>query len=154
MKLITVVPVNVGNWKKVTEQTGVDRGDGWREYYFHEAVFNWSWLPPNCYGKLAVELKESGEREGRIEVLLAWVKAVRDGGRGKFIHLEGSEIVVDEYESPVAKKWELYETDYFPLPDWKGPILLYLMGRPQNGLQPAVAMFTLAVFEGMMDEVA
>ena len=150
-KLVTVIPVNLGNWRNINEKGGVNRIDGWREMYFQEAVIDWSWFPKNCYGRFAIEMKDANQLDGRLEVMLSWVKAVRDHGQGKFIPLEGSEIVVDEYDPPYAKKWELYETDYFPLPDWEGPVLLYMLARPKGEMTVSVAMWSLAVFE-LVDE--
>ena len=153
-KLVTVIPVNLGNWRNISDKAGVNRFDDWRELYFQEAVIDWSWFPKGSYGRFAIEMKEAGQRDGRLEVMLSWVKAVRDHGRGKFIPLVGSEIVIDEYDPPYARKWEIYETDYFPLPDWEGPVLLYMIGRPKGDTTISVAMWSMAVFELIDDEVA
>ena len=160
-KFVTIIPVNPGHWVSIKHDPKygdgapigeiVERGKDWKEFYFTEAVMDWSWFPPNCYGKLAVELKINNykymteiKEGGKVEFQLAWVKAVRDGGAGKFIPIPGAVI-----EETIGRKWEIYETDdYFKLPDWRGPVLLYPIGRANkvaNSL--TVAMFSLAVFQ-------
>lgn len=153
-KLIGCVPVNLGNWKTINPTAGIDRGDGWRELYFNEATFNWGWLPPDSYGKFIMEMKnmnrESGRRGDIIEFQLAWVKRPEEIKKNKgehFIHLEGAYFKEDKF-----KPWELYETNYFSLPTYKGPILLYLMARGAPDSKPSVAMWTLALFEKIDDE--
>jgi len=146
-KLIAVIPVNIGRWVNSDSKHGFDRGDNWRELYFYEAVIDWSWFPPNCYGKFAIEMKKDTQEKGKVEVQLSWVKAVRNGGAGKFIRIEGSRI-----EETVYRRWELYESDYFPLPSWKNPVLLYLVGRTDEKSKLSVAMFTLAVFQKVKDK--
>ena len=148
-KFIGCVPVNLGNWKTIDPTTGWDRGDGWREIYFHEATFDWSWLPPNSYGRFIMEMKnmdrESGYANKVIEFQLAWCKTPGEIKANKdehFIHLDGAYFKEDKFKS-----WELYETDYFPLPTHHGPILLYLMTRGEEETRPSVAMWTLALFE-------
>jgi len=142
-ELLTIIPVNVGNWKNINDKIGFDRGERWREFYFSEAIIDWSWLPPNCVGKLCVEMKHSERnKKGKIEVQLAWVKARKDGGAGNFNRLEGA-IVEEDHWLP----WDLYESDYFPLPTYKRLVLLYLMGRAETGCTVSQAMFTLAVFK-------
>lgn len=156
-KFIGCVPVNLGNWRATpwnpeTEMlSGTDRGNKWTEVYFHEATFNWGWLPPNCYGKFTMEMKNTDRQSGfdgkAIEYQLAWVKdpttIKQNRASGEhFIHLEGA-----YFKEEAFKPWELYESDYFPLPDYEGPILLYLMVRGEENTKPAVAMWTLALFE-------
>jgi len=141
-RLVAVIPVNLGNWRSIDSQHGFDRFDGFREMYFNEAVIDWSWFPKNCYGKFAIEMKNENKEGGRVEAQLTWVKAVRDGGAGHFIPIKGANIVEDNY-----RRWELYETDYFKLPFWKGPVLLYLCGRTDDESKLSVAMWTLAIFE-------
>ena len=141
-KFITAIPVNPGRWVAIDNKHGFDRGEGFRELYFVEAVIDWSWFPPNSYGKMYIEMKNDNRKGGKIEAQLAWVKAVRDGGAGNFNRIEGALAKERNF-----KPWELYETDYFKLPTWKGPVLLYLMGRTDDQSRLAVAMFTLAVFQ-------
>ena len=142
-RFITSIPVNLGRWVSIDNKHGIDRGEGFRELYFEEAVMDWSWFPKNSYGKFYIEMKRDRKSgEGKVEAQLSWVKAVRDGGAGKFNRIEGAIIEESQF-----RPWELYETDYFKLPEWKGPVLLYLMGRTEGDAVLAVAMFTLAVFE-------
>jgi len=146
-KFIGCVPVNVGNWKTIDPATGFDRGEGWKEIYFHEAAFNWGWLPENSYGKFIIEMKnmdrESGYRGEAIEFQLAWVKRPSEFKPGDHFHrIEGA-----YFKETAFKSWEIYESDFFPLPTYSGPILLYLMARGEPATRPSVAMWTLALFE-------
>jgi len=151
-KLIAVIPVNIGRWVKIDDKHGFDRGEGWRELYFEEAVIDWSWFGKDCYGKFAIEMKcdERTTEPVEVECQLSWVKAVRDGGRGKFNRIKGAYIKETKW-----LPWEIYVTpNYFPLPTYKGPVLLYLMGRASSGHSVAVAMYNLAIFRKVEDEVA
>jgi hypothetical protein len=147
-RLVTTVSVNMGSWRNYGANDDVDRIDGWRPCYFQEAPFNFGWLPKNCYGKFAIEMKESDEKETNIEVVVGWQESIRDGGVGKFNIIEESKLVLGKYEPERQKRWEIYETDYFKLPDYDGVILLWLLQRnsvPTTTL--SIAMWTLAIFE-------
>jgi hypothetical protein len=91
-----------------------------------------------------MEMKNANKVHGQpVEFQLAWVKQPRYITRTEhFYKLEGAYFREEKY-----KGWELYESDFFPLPTYNGPILLYLMARAENGGVPSVAMWTLALFE-------
>ena len=151
-ELITTISVNLGRWAKTDEGKRGKLPDGWRRFMFQEAAFNLAWLPPDCYGKLCVEIKTrhwsfEGMKSG---VALGWQKAVRDGGRGQMRVVEGSEIWMDKFE-----KWEMHESDFFPLPKWDEPILLWMLGYGEMLEEetahtkisaPGIAMWTVGFF--------
>lgn len=147
MRFIGCIPVNTGKWVEKNPVSGYNRGEEWREIYFQEATFNFGWLPLNSYGKLSIEAKnmsrESGKRGDQIEFQLAYVKEpskikIPDD---HFNLIEGAYITENTF-----KPWELYETSFFKLPNYDGPVLLYLMVRAPEGSRPSVAMWTLALF--------
>lgn len=160
-RLVTTVSCNTGGWHKVDESHTAKLPKGWRRYVWMEAAFNLAWLPPNSYGKLCAEIKVrhwmlEGEKMG---IALATQKAVRDGGRGRIEIVPGSEIWMDgKFE-----KWEMYESDYFPLPEWDKPLLFWIVGYGEDLDEelskkanarygsPGVAMWTLGIFERIND---
>jgi hypothetical protein len=153
-ELINTISVNLGHWVKIDEAHRAKLPEGWRRFMFQEAAFNWSWLPSGSYGKLCCEIKvRHWKLEGKkAGIALAWQKAVRDKGRGRIEIVPGSEIWMDgKFE-----KWEMYESDYFKLPEWDGPMLLWIVGygeelpeEIQNSkyTAPGIAMWTMGFFE-------
>lgn len=155
-KLLAVLPVNFGHWVNWASDSGANRED-WKDSYFQEIAFDFGWLPKNCYGRWVIEMKESNEKDTDIDVSLGWQKAVRDGGAGIITSMKGSEINLGKYggiNPDRQRRWELYESDYFLLPEHDGPVLLWLL-RKHNDLNGilSVAMWSLAIFEDAPDEV-
>jgi len=155
-RLVTTVSVNFGHWVNFKCGEGGNRGDGRSDCYFQEAAFDFGWLPKNCVGQWVIEMKESNEKDTDLDICLAWQKAVKDAGAGVFTPLAGSEIKLGKYEGYMPdrqRRWELYESGFFPIPDHRGPILLWLLRRhnDKEGILSS-AMWTVAFFEEIPDE--
>lgn len=155
-RLVTTISVNFGHWVNWGATEGRNRDDGYLDSYFQEACFDWGWLPPNCVGQWVIEAKESNEQDTDIDIALGWQKAVKDGGAGLIPIIPGSEIKLGKYEGHMPerqRRWELYESGFFPIPNHRGPVLLWVLRKhndPKGIL--STAMWTLAIFEEIPDE--
>ena len=146
MKVVGTITMTKGQWAN-PHMKHDDYEDGWMGFYFEEFIIDWSIFPSGSMGKIYAETmhgdvpaSEAGDREEVHEG--GWLRLAYQYDPYHMIPIKES---IMKTSRDIAARWQMVESEWFPIPSTKGRACVWMEGKPEEGKKISMALATLVI---------